>query len=742
MSKKQPREQSQSQLSADAINSPSRRQFLKSSGAVGAGLVVGFQFSCGSKTAPTPPTPPPPAAEFVPNAFVRIAPDNSVTVISKHIEFGQGTYTGLATILAEELDADWSQIRVESAPADASRYNNLFFGPAQGTGGSTAIPNSWQQLRQAGATARAMLVTAAAQAWAVPAAEITVQRGRVTHQVSGQNASFGELATAAAQIPVPEDVKLKDPKDFKLIGTSVPRVDVPGKSRGETQFTMDFHLPDMLTAIIARPPNFGAKLVNFDSALARKVRGVVQVVAVPSGVAVLARGFWAAKKGRDALRIEWDTSSAETRSSSELLAEYLALAGQPGNSARNDGDASAAITGAAKVLSADFEFPFLAHAPMEPLDCVIRLNKDSCDLWYGCQSPTRDQSVVASILGLPPGKVHVHTLLAGGSFGRRATPNSDVASEAANIVKAIGGKAPVKLVWTREDDIRGGRYRPMYFHRLRAGLDKNGNIMGWHHRVVGQSIARGTPYEPLLVKNGIDPISLEGAMNLPYAIPNIAVELSTTDVQVPVLWWRSVGHTHTAFSTEVFIDELARAGGHDPVELRRKLLKKHRRLLGVLDLAAEKSGWGKPMPKGKARGIAVHKSFNSFVAEVAEISLGSDGMPVVERVVCAVDCGIAINPDNIAAQVEGGVGFGLGAALHNELVLHKGRVKQSNFHDYRSLRIHEMPRVEVHIVQSSESPTGIGEPGVPPIAPAVANAYRQLTGRPVRRLPFRSLLNT
>ncbi len=709
-----------------------RRQLLKGGLAVGAGLVIGLRLPRGAEARMAAA-----GAELVPNAFVRIGPDDTVTVLSKHIEFGQGTYTGLATILAEELDADWSTVRVESAPADVTRYANLAFG-AQGTGGSTAMANSWEQMRRAGATARAMLVAAAAETWQVAAAEIEVSDGLVSHPGSGREARFGELVERAARLEPPAEVALKDPARFKLIGREpLPRVDVPAKSRGEAKFTYDVQLPEMLTAVMARPPRFGGVVRSVDDAAARKVPGVVDVVTVQRGVAVLAEGFWAAKKGRDALSIEWDESGAETRGSAELVAEYRTLLDRPGAEFRKDGDAAAALAGASMVLTADYEFPYLAHAPMEPLGCVVQLGEDGCDVWAGSQLQTIDQAVIAGTLGLAPPQVRLRTELGGGSFGRRATPSGDVAGEAASIVKATGTRRPVKLLWTREDDIRGGRYRPLYVQRLTGGIDGSGRIVAWTQRIVGQSIVAGTPFAAVLVQNGIDSTSVEGARGLPYAIPNVSMDLHTTQVGVPVLWWRSVGHTHNGFTTETFLDELAVAAGRDPVELRRELLAGHPRHLAVLDLAAEKAGWGGPLPAGRARGAAVHESFGSFAAQVAEVSIGANGMPRVHRVVCAVDCGIAINPDNIRAQMEGGIGYGLGAALHDELVLEGGRVKQSNFHDYRSLRIHEMPRVEVHVVPSGESPTGVGEPGVPPIAPAVANAMAALTGRWVRRLPFR-----
>ncbi len=706
-----------------------RRRFVQSTALAGAALLVGFRFDGRWAAADD---------VFAPNAFVRIAPDNTVTIIGKHIEFGQGSSTGLAAILAEELDADWSQIRVEAAPANTERYKNLLLG-VQGTGGSTAMANSWDQLRRAGATARAMLVEAAAREWSVPVSEITVDRGVVSHAPSGRRATFGELAPKAATLTPPAQVTLKDPKDFKLIGQRLPRLDTTAKTDGSAKFTLDFAEPGMLTALIARPPRFGATVKAFDAIGSRRVKGVTQVVQVPSGVAVVATSFWAARKGREALRVTWDESRAERRGSDDLYAAYRLLARRPGTPARHQGDTAGALRGAAKVLEAVYEFPYLAHAPMEPLDAVVRIGADGCDLWAGSQIPTIDQQVVARTVGLPADKVRVHTMLAGGSFGRRGTPDGDVAGEAASVAKAIGADKPVKLVWTREDDIQGGKYRPLYVHRLRGGVDAQGNIIGWEHRIVGQSIVTGTPFESALLKNGVDDTSVEGARNIPYDIPSITVELHTTKVGVPVLSWRSVGSTHTAYSTETFLDELAHAAGRDPLEVRRALLAKHPRHLATLDLAAAKAGWGEPLPGGRARGVAVHESFNSVVAQVAEVSLRPDGLPKVERVVCAVDCGTAINPDVVRSQMEGGIGFGLAAALWSEITLVHGRVQQRNFDGYRPLRINDMPAVEVHIVPSGAAPTGVGEPGVPPIAPAVANAFFQLTGQRVRRLPFARL---
>ncbi|HWN68979.1 MAG TPA: molybdopterin cofactor-binding domain-containing protein, partial [Haliangium sp.] len=608
---------------------PSRRLFLKGTAAVGAGLVIGFQVGCGpgqkdpQTPAPTPtPTPEPaPGNAFAPNAFLRIAPDGTVTVVSKHIEFGQGTYTGLATILAEELDADWSKVRVVSSPADPTRYNNTAFGPFQGTGGSNAMANSWQQLREAGATGRALLVAAAAATWEVPVGEITVQRGVVMHAASQRSAGFGELVERAATLPMPASVKLKDPTEFTLIGTEVPRVDVASKTDGSARFTLDVYLPDMLTAVVARSPRFGGKVKRFDASAAKAVTGVVDVVQIHSGVAVVARNFWAAKKGRDALQIEWDDSQAETRSSSELWQAVREMAKSKGAVAAEKGDAAKGIAAAKRVVEAEFEFPYLAHATMEPLDCVAQIQGSGadvrCKLWLGSQIQTMDQLTVGHVLGIGPERVEIETLLAGGSFGRRGTFDGQLPVECVSIAKALGTGVPIKLVWTREDDIRGGLYRPMYLHRMRAGLDAKGNITGWEHRIAGPSIFTGTALERMSVRNGVDASSVEGAAPPAYDIANLYVDVHNAKLGVPVQPWRSVGSTHNAFAVEVFIDQIAAALERDPVELRRALLAHHPRYLAVLELAAEKSDWKSKPPRGKARGFAIHEAFNTVVAQVA-----------------------------------------------------------------------------------------------------------------------------
>ena len=720
----------------DAVR-PSRRTFLKAAGAFAAvGLTIGFEWAGTGRRALAATMP---DATFAPNAFLRVAPDNSVTVIAKHVEMGQGAYTGIATIVAEELDANWQDVRVESAPADAKRYANLAFGTIQGTGGSSAMANSWMQLREAGAKARAMLVSAAAAQWQVPASELTTLDGSVHHVTTNRTATYGSLASAAARLPVPDTVTLKSPKDFRLIGHQLPRVDVPPKTNGTAQFTLDVTFPGMLVALLQRPPLFGATVKSFDASAAKAVPGVVSVVQVPGGVAVVAKGFWAAKQGRDALKVEWDDSKAEKRSSDAIMAEYRQLAEQPGMSARKDGDATKALAGAVKKISASYAFPYLAHAPMEPLDAVVKLTADSCEIWAGDQFQTVDQANAAHTAGLDPQQVKIHTLYAGGSFGRRANTQSDYIVEAVSIAKALGANGtPVKLQWTREDDIHGGLYRPMYFHKLDAGLSADGKLVGWRHRIVGQSILAGTPFASVMVKNGIDGTSIEGAANVAYAIPNVSVELTTTQTGVPVLWWRVVGSSHTAFAVEAFMDEAAHAARKDPFVFRRDLLAHEPRMRGVLELAAQKAGWdpAKPLPKGRGRGIAVAEAFKTFVAQVAEVSVDKDGNVKVERVVCAVDCGTPINPDVIAAQMEGGIGFGLGAALHSAITLKDGKVEQNNFDGYQVLRFAEMPKVEVHIVQSGEAPTGVGEPGVAPVGPAVANAIFAATGRRIHSLPF------
>lgn len=708
----------------------SRRTFLKISGGAGAGLVLGLAGPMPGLGTPVQAK----GASLAPNPFVIVAPDNSVTVIIKHLDKGQGAATGLASLVAEELDADHAQIKTEFAPSDPVKYKNFAFG-VQGVGGSTGLSNSFEQYRLAGATAKAMLVAAAARAWAVPVTEITVKAGIISH-ASGKTATFGELAEKAAAESVPDKPALKDPKDFVYIGKSFPRVDSPAKVNGTAKYTIDQQFDGMLIATIVRPPLFGAKVQAFDATEAMKIKGVVKVLQVPQGVAVLAENTWAALKGQRAVTVTWDDSAAEKRGTVEIVAAYKAKLDTPGINARNDGDVDAAFKTAAKVIEADFEFPYLAHAPMEPMDCVIKYDGASAEIWTGSQLQTVDHGAACAVLGLKPEAIKLNTVWAGGSFGRRAIADAHYVREACDIAKAYGKAVPIKVIWTREDDIRGGWYRPLYVHRVKAGLDGDGNIVAWQHRIVGQSITAGTPFESMTVKNGIDATSVEGANTLPYAIPNLRVELHTEKIGVPVLWWRSVGSTHTAHATEHMIDLIAAETGKDPVTMRLALLKDKPRHSGALKLAAEKAGWGTPQPAGIARGVAVHESFASYVAQIADVRLADDGTFKVERIVCAVDCGIAVNPDVIAAQMEGGIGYGLGAALKGAITLKGGAVEQTNFDGYDVLRMSEMPKIEVHIVPSSAPPTGVGEPGTPLALPAVANALLSATGVRTVMLPM------
>lgn len=718
-----------SRFASEAL-SVDRRSFVRLALGTGAGLVIGGWLPATPARAEAAAQASATDGIFAP--FVHITPDNVVTVLIKHQDMGQGNATGLATLVADELDAAWGQVKAEFAPADAKLYANTAFG-IQGTGGSTAIANSYEQYRKAGAAARAMIVAAAAKRWSVAADSVKIENGVVSS--GNHKATLGELAKEAAAVAVPADPTLKTPEQFTYIGKSFPRLDSVAKTTGAKIYTQDVQLPDMLVATLARPPKFGGTVKSVDDKAARAVKGVVDVVTTSRGVAVLATSTYAAIKARDQLAVTWDDSKAETRSTEALISDYHALADKPGLVARKEGDAEAALAKADKVIEATYIFPYLAHAPMEPMNCVLQFKDGRATMWTGSQLQTVDQGVTAAIFGIKPEDVTINTLWAGGSFGRRGVYDSDYIAETAEIVKVTGRSEPIKLVWTREDDIKGGYYRPVYVHKVRVGLDKDGGIAGWHHRIVGQSIITGTAFESALVKDGIDGTSVEGVSDTPYAIPNMQVELHTTKAGPRPLWWRSVGHTHTAYVMETLIDEIAAVTGKDPVAFRLSLLEKHPRHVGVLKLAAEKAGWGTPPAEGVFRGVAVHESFQSFVAEVAEVRI-VDGKPKVERVVAAVDCGIAVNPDNIKAQVEGGVGFGLGAVLHSKITLKDGVVEQGNFDGYEVLRMNEMPHVEVHLVPSAQPPTGIGEPGVPPIGPAVANAVALGTGQRVRVLPF------
>jgi isoquinoline 1-oxidoreductase beta subunit len=719
----------QSQVGGSGLG---RRGFLKLS--AGTGFALGL-FTLADGAAAQAELKP----NQLPNAFVNIDAQGIVTVMVNRLDFGQGVITGLPMLVAEEMDADWSKVRGELAPAGEA-YKDPAFG-IQMTGGSGSIRNSWLQYRELGARARAMLVGAAAQRFGVAPEACSVANGVVT--AGKKRASFGELALDAMKQPVPEKVALKDAKDFKRIGKPTGRLDAQAKSRGRQSFGIDARAEGMKTVLIVHPPVFGAQLASFDASKAKAIKGVADVLQVKldrgaSGLAVVADGYWPAKMGRDALQLSWNTDGVEKVDSEALLARYKKMATEPGIKVR-DADLSK-IAGAPKKISAVFSFPYLAHAPMEPLNCLIDFDGTRCKLSVGSQFQTIDQATVAATLGLKPQDVQLTTLMAGGGFGRRAVPTSDYLVEAAQVAKAwraAGQSGPLKIVWSREDDIRGGYYRPMHVHRAEIGFDDKGHVLGWDHTIVGQSILMGTPFEAFMVKNGVDSVSTEGVVDTPYNVP-MALQVHHPKVNVPVLWWRSVGHTHTAFVMETLVDEIARTTGQDPVAYRRALINdKHQHHLAALDLAVEKSGYGKKtLPKGQAFGVAVHESFGSVVAYVVEASV-TNGQPVLHRVTAGVACGTAVNPLAVEAQVQGAALMALGTTLPGAAItLKDGVVQQSNFSDYTVARMPQMPAIAVHIVPSTEPPTGMGEPGVPPLAPAFANALARLTGKPLRALPF------
>ena len=719
-----------------------RRGFLKLTGLAGGGLALGVAplaqaqaQDAGRSRAPAP------------QAFLIIAPDNTVTVAVNRLEFGQGVHTALPMALAEELDADWRNVRATLAPA-GDAYKDPAFG-MQMTGGSTALNHSFQQYRELGARARAMLVTAAAQKWQVDPAGIKVEQGVLTS--GSHRATFGDLAHAAMELPVPQRVTLKDPAQFRIVGKPTPRLDARGKMAATTPFGIDTRLDKMVVAVVARPPRFGGKVKSFNADKARAVQGVHGVMQVPvdrggTGVAVIGSGYWPAKMGRDALEVQWEDAGSRV-SSQALFEEYARLAAQPGTVARaGEGDIGAAINSAARKIEADFRFPYLAHAPMEPLNCTLQPDVQGGKLqavkvWVGSQFQTVDQAAIARTLALSPDKVVLNTMMAGGGFGRRAVPTSDYLVEAANVLKAwvaAGHTEPLKVMWSREDDIRGGYYRPLHLHRARIGFDAQGKVVGWQHTVVGQSILKGTPFEPFMVKNGVDATMTEGIVENDYDLP-LQMSVHHPQVDVPVLWWRSVGNTHTAFVKETLADEIAAAAKQDPVAFRLARLdeKKHARHRAALQLAVDKSGYGKrKLPKGHAWGVAVHESFSTVVAYVVDVSLVK-GEPRVHRVTAGVHANRVVNPLSAEAQIQGGCVFGLAMTKPGFAIeIENGAVKNSNFTDFPPPRITDAPVVEVFFVPSQDNPTGLGEPGVPPIAPAVANALFRLTGKRQRQLPF------
>lgn len=712
-------------MSAQPTTHPTRRDFLRTGAAIGAGLTVAVHLpACAPGPDRVVTTP------FRPNAWVRVSTDNAVTLVVDRSEMGQGVYTALPMLLAEELDVPWSMVRLEPAPAGA-QYNNAIF-PVQATGGSTSVAQAWQPLREAGARARAMLVAAAAQQWGVDPAECTTEEGRVVH--GRRRVRYGEVAELAATMPVPETVTLKAATDWKYIGTPVPRLDLEGKVRGTAGFGVDVQVPGMVVGVVARSPVFGGTPKSWDEAAALQVPGVRRVVQISSGIAVLADGYWPAQKGVAALKVVWDNGTAGGFSSATMRAQMPGLANRPGIEARKEG--TGALVRGHRTVEAVYEAPYLAHACMEPMNATAHVEAERCTVW----APTQYQSgaafgggvleYAAKISGLDPAQVTVHTTFLGGGFGRRFV--QDFVIEALEASKAAD--LPVKIIWSREDDIQHDFYRPPSYGEFAASLDAEGMPSGLTARVVCPSINAalfGAPHSAL------DSEAVEGIATMPYLIPNLRVEAVHPPWPVPLGFWRSVGSSQNGFLVESFMDELALAAGRDPFEYRRALLQQKPRHRGVLELAAERAGWGSPLPEGRARGIAVVESFSSYVAEVAEVSRNADGSVKVHRVVAAVDCGTVVNPDIVRAQVESAIVYGLTAALHGEITIEGGRVVQSNFHDYPMLRMSEMPVVEVHLVASTEAPTGIGEPGTPPIAPAVANAVYALTGQRVRSLPIR-----
>ena len=699
-----------------------RRAFLGASGA----LVLGFALpsaalAAGRKDAM--------AAGHVLNAWVRIGSDDSVTVVCGSAEMGQGVLTAIPMLLAEELDADWSRVRVLQAPADPA-YNNPMFG-MQATGGSTTVRGHWEPLRKAGAAARAMLVAAAAERWKVDAAQCRTAAGVVIGP-GNRKARYGELAEAAARQPVPTGVSLKDRKDFKIIGQPKKRLDTPAKINGSARYGIDAQVPGMLVAVMARTPMPGAKVRSVDDSAAKAVKGVRQVITIPHGVAVLADGYWAARKGRDALKVDWDmgaTAELSTAKVEQMLGD-AAKAGAP-SVAKASGDLAAGMMVADRKLEADYSAPYLAHACMEPMNCTAWVKGDEVEIWAGTQSQGPAQGILGSVAQVAPAKVKVHTMMLGGGFGRRFAP--DFAIDA-TLLSKLSGK-PVKLIYTREDDMAAGYYRPAAAAHFSAGLDAGGKLLALGADVASPSIMAGSGFMKI-PESGVDNFAVEGIADMPYDAPNLRLAYARQEPGPQVWFWRSVGHSQNIFFIEGFIDELAQAAGQDPYEFRRGLLGSQPRYKGVLEAAAQKAGWGRPLPSGVFRGIAVGMSFGSYVAEVAEVSVAADGTPRVHRVVAAVDCGQVVNPEIVRRQIEGSIVYGLTAALYGKVEIEAGRVKTGNFHDYPMLRMNEMPQVEVHILDSAEAPGGIGEPGTPPVAPAVVNAIAAATGQRLRSLPI------
>jgi isoquinoline 1-oxidoreductase beta subunit len=723
----------------------SRRTLLAAGAAVGGGLLLSVSLpalTCNAEAAD---------ATFAPNAFVRIGRDGQVTLIMHKVEMGQGTYTSMTMLLAEELEVDLSQVRLEPAPPSDELYAEPLFGVQQ-TGGSTSVRGNWEPLRHAGATARILLVAAAAQTWKVDPNSCHAARGEVTHEPTGRRLSYGALVDKAATLPLPRHVPLKDPKDFKLIGTPAKRLDAPDKVNGTAQFGIDVKVPGMKVATVAACPVFGGKLASVDDSKVKAIKGVLQVVRLEDAVAVVADHMWAAKKGLAALDILWDEGPNAKLSTADIVQQLAAASQWSGLVARREGHPAAAMARAAQKVEAVYEVPFLAHATMEPVNCTVHVRPDGCDIWVGTQVPTFAQTAAAKVTGLPPEKVEVHNHVLGGGFGRRL--EVDFIVRAVEIAKQLA--SPVKVVWTREEDIQHDMYRPYYYDRIAAGLDERGKPIAWTHRITGSSIiARVTSelfpktlrvmraaglHNLVAMVRGLDTDAVEGAAEPPYALDNIKVDYVRQEPPgIPTAFWRGVGTTHSIFVVESFIDELAMAAKQDPFEYRRALLDKSPRAKAVLELAAERAGWGRPLPPRSGRGISLLHAFGeTYIAQVAEVSVSNEGDVRVQRVVCAVDCGTIVNPDTVKAQMESGIIFGITAALFGEITIKDGRVEQSNFDDYRMLRIHEAPLIDVHLVKSTEAPGGVGEPGTSAVMPAVANAIFAATGKRIRKLPIDS----
>jgi isoquinoline 1-oxidoreductase beta subunit len=708
----------------------SRRRFLTVSAAVGGGLLIGFTTgpSFGAADAAQSVASPP----FTPNAFVRIGSDGQIVLTMPYVEMGQGTYTSIPMLIAEELEVDLKQVRLEHAPPNEKLYGNPLLGGIQATGNSNAVRASWQPLRQAGATARTLLVSAAAKRWNVDPASCRAEKGEVIHAASGRRLKYGALVADAAKVPLPapESVTLKQAGHFKLVGTPAKRLDTPAKVNGTAIYGIDVRPPGVKIATLAQSPVFGGRVKSVDDAKAKTVKGVRQIVRLDDAVAVVADHMGAAKKGLAALKIEWDEGPHAKLDTATIVDELEKATLKSGAVAQNIGDADKAMATAVTKVEATYLVPFLAHATMEPMNCTVHIRKDGCEIWVGNQVLPRAQATAAKTAGLPLDKVVVHNHLIGGGFGRRL--EIDGVTRAVQIAMQVDG--PVKVVWTREEDIQHDMYRPCFFDRLSAGLDAKGMPVAWNHRFAGSSII--SRWAPPLFVNGLDPDTTEGAIDLVYALPNLHVEyLRVEPPGIPTAFWRSVGPSHNVFVTESFMDELAVAAKQDPVAYRRALLDKTPRAKAVLELAAEKAAWGKPLPKGVGRGVSVQFVFATYLAQVAEVEVSKDGTVRVRRVVCAVDCGTVVNPDTVRAQIQSGIVFGVTAALRGEITLKGGRVEQSNFHNYPMLRMNETPAIEVYIVNSVEPPGGMGEAGTSAIAPALTNAIYAATGKRIRKLP-------